>query len=1088
MRVLKFFTASRREYKEIFVPSLFLWVLMAGLAIGRAANDTFFIGQSGAENLPRVFIFNAIVLSIIALIYSFIEKRLPRSSLLIWLLIFFVILLSLLRTQLHSELWWLPYAVFCYYEVLLLIMQMHFWTCLNDMFGPREGKRFFPIIGAVGLCGTIFGGLFTWLASPLIGYHNLFFVWIFLLLCVIPIAFRMKRTAEKMGTKPITGKQGQLENLKEICRSPLVRYLALMSIPLCLIVNTVDWLFYLAVEEMFAEEPDRLSSFLGLLGGLVSFVGIILQLFITGPLLRKVGVGLSYSLYSFGMGLGALLFFIRGFLPVGASLSVNLRAIFPIMSRILDESILFSIYDSALQLLYGALPTAIRGQARALVYGVMETSMTGVSGLILSVVAAFAVPQQWIALTAFIFALLWILLSFRVRKYYLRSLSLNLNSQDMNMHGNALAQLHKVRMTKESSETLLRSVYSDDEDTALLALLYIKSLKDQKSLVELGKNVARCKGLVFDMALQLIYEARVMEALTPLKRIYLEEEEKRRGAALACIGQLDPSYIQNNADYFLSSSSQEIRAASILTILKTQKRVGEKNPALLALKELVSSPKEEVQLKGVKVLSEVDKKIFNPLLIDLTKSSYPSVRREVIKAMGHYNNPEIIHFLISEMRDVKSAHLLNNSIVQQGKYCIHTLHKEIRNLKKDNIKNFGIIRNIAYCLGEIGESKSIAPLGALLGPRNEYLEKSVIQSLANIAYKNKVELPKEDAKEKKDKLSFSKSLKTKIEKRLSYNIELIDKVEKYIYSLVYIENKKIKLILKDALERCRQQCLYLSLRCLDILGDPMKVRAAEKALYSKDSRERSEAIEVLEGLGEEGKRLSRMVERPQYRRSSGTIRQPDKLFKEMNKIKNYPWLRVCISHAIGELDLKSLAGIVKSLLATPDKLVQNSAELCLAKLLASEAKSKKSKKREDMSMDMERILFLRSVPIFSDVGASDLQWISEIIAEKEVKAGEYVFRENESGDVFYIVKEGEVQIHKGNVLLGTIEKREYFGEVAIFDREPRTADALVKKKSHLLSIHRGDFQRLLFAKPEIALAMFKTISHRLREVTKKIAT
>ena len=86
-------------------------------------------------------------------------------------------------------------------------------------------------------------------------------------------------------------------------------------------------------------------------------------------------------------------------------------------------------------------------------------------------------------------------------------------------------------------------------------------------------------------------------------------------------------------------------------------------------------------------------------------------------------------------------------------------------------------------------------------------------------------------------------------------------------------------------------------------------------------------------------------------------------------------------------------------------------------------------------------------PFFSDVGASDLQWISEIISEDEVKAGDYVFHENESGDIFYIVKEGEVQIRKGDILLESIEVGEYFGEIAIFDRQPRTADALAKRKN-----------------------------------------
>ena len=860
---------------------------MAALAIGRAANDTFFIGQSGAENLPRVFILNAILLSSVSLIYSLLEKRLQRSSFLAYLLIFFIILLGLLRSQFYSGHRWLPYAIFCYYEVLLLIMQMHFWTCLNDLFGPREGKRFFPIIGAIGLFGTISGGLFTWLVSPLIGYHNLFFVWIFLLLCMLPIASRMKRARKKIEKSFSTGGQGQFQNIKEIFHIPLLRYLALMSIPLCLIANTVDWLFYLAVEETFAEEPDRLSSFLGFLSGLVSFMGLVLQLFVTGPLLRKFGVGLAYSLYSMGLSLGAFFFFLRGFLPAGGFSSINLRAIFPVLSRLLDESIFFSIYDSALQLLYGAMPTAIRGQARALVYGIMETSMTGLTGIILSLAVAFAIPQQWIAASASILGLIWILLSVRVRKYYLNTLSLNLNSQDLAMHSDALAQLSKTRVTLETREMLLTSTYGEDERGALLALLYINKLKDRKTLVELGQNIEKCKGVVFDMSLHLMKESKILESLTPLKRIYLTENEERGGAALACIGEMDPSYVQNNAAYFLESSSNHIRAATILTVLKTQKRLGEKNLSFQALKEFVASREEKLQLEAVKILSQIDKKIFASLFIELTKSPHASVRTEVIKAMGHYRSPEIIRFLIVEMKNAKSTHLLNNSLIQQGNAHINILHKEIRDLKKDSPKNFKILQNMIYCLGEIADSKSIPVLESFLSPKDEYLQRETTRALANILYKNEMESRKDTAKDARLEIVLSKSLVLKIQKKLNLNIQSIDKIEKYMYSLVCIENKKIKAILKDALERSREYFLYICLRCLDILKDPFKVHAAEKALRSSDPRQRSEAIEVLEGLGEEGKRLSRSVEK-QYYRSHESIRKPEKLLREINKIKGFP--------------------------------------------------------------------------------------------------------------------------------------------------------------------------------------------------------
>jgi CRP-like cAMP-binding protein len=141
-----------------------------------------------------------------------------------------------------------------------------------------------------------------------------------------------------------------------------------------------------------------------------------------------------------------------------------------------------------------------------------------------------------------------------------------------------------------------------------------------------------------------------------------------------------------------------------------------------------------------------------------------------------------------------------------------------------------------------------------------------------------------------------------------------------------------------------------------------------------------------------------------------------------------------------------------------------------------------------MNRDMERILFLRSVPIFSDVDGSDLQWINEIAHERKVRAGYVVFRENDIGDAMYIVLKGRVRVLKGsNLVLQIMEDKDCFGEMSILDREPRSATVETVVETTLLAIKRDDFQRLLLARPQIAFALFKTISRRLREATERLS-
>ena len=144
---------------------------------------------------------------------------------------------------------------------------------------------------------------------------------------------------------------------------------------------------------------------------------------------------------------------------------------------------------------------------------------------------------------------------------------------------------------------------------------------------------------------------------------------------------------------------------------------------------------------------------------------------------------------------------------------------------------------------------------------------------------------------------------------------------------------------------------------------------------------------------------------------------------------------------------------------------------------------------EQMAINMERILFLRSIPLFADVSGNDLRWINEITREKTYPAGKIIFKENDGGDALYIIVSGSVRIIKEGdqqVVLAILQERDYFGEMALLDREPRSASVEVQKDATLLIINQDDFQRLLLARPQIGFSLLKTLSGRLRETDAKL--
>ena len=106
------------------------------------------------------------------------------------------------------------------------------------------------------------------------------------------------------------------------------------------------------------------------------------------------------------------------------------------------------------------------------------------------------------------------------------------------------------------------------------------------------------------------------------------------------------------------------------------------------------------------------------------------------------------------------------------------------------------------------------------------------------------------------------------------------------------------------------------------------------------------------------------------------------------------------------------------------------------------------------------------------------------------KKGHVLFREGEDGEDMYIIQSGRVAIKKrvkeGDTTLATLEKGDFFGEMAILERMPRSATAEVAEDGDLIVISSETFGDMIKANPEIAVRMLRKQSIRLRETNKQL--
>jgi CRP-like cAMP-binding protein len=104
--------------------------------------------------------------------------------------------------------------------------------------------------------------------------------------------------------------------------------------------------------------------------------------------------------------------------------------------------------------------------------------------------------------------------------------------------------------------------------------------------------------------------------------------------------------------------------------------------------------------------------------------------------------------------------------------------------------------------------------------------------------------------------------------------------------------------------------------------------------------------------------------------------------------------------------------------------------------------------------------------------------------------GQVLFNEGDDGDDMYIIQSGRVAIKKkvkdADTVLAVLEKGDFFGEMAILERMPRSASAEVVEEGDLIRISGEMFGDMIKANPEIAVRMLRKQSIRLRETNRQL--
>jgi CRP-like cAMP-binding protein len=140
------------------------------------------------------------------------------------------------------------------------------------------------------------------------------------------------------------------------------------------------------------------------------------------------------------------------------------------------------------------------------------------------------------------------------------------------------------------------------------------------------------------------------------------------------------------------------------------------------------------------------------------------------------------------------------------------------------------------------------------------------------------------------------------------------------------------------------------------------------------------------------------------------------------------------------------------------------------------------------SPELDRIQFLKTVPFFDRLSNRQLKTVSDIMFERSYDTDESIFEEGQPGAALFLILDGKIAIEiyreTSTTRLAVLESGAFFGEMALLDDTPRSANARALEPTQTLALYRNDLNDLAHRDAKTACQIFRslagTIGDRLR--------
>jgi len=1046
---MSYFNIRRNEYMSVVYGFLYSFLIVSFFIISKSYRDSLFLNSFGREELSVLYIINPIIIGLFVWLITYIldDFDLFKRSIIIHFLVFIGSLLFL--TNLNNSLIFI-YYIFVDFQISMIAFL--FWRSLSSSFSTRQAKRLYGVITSGGFLSALILVSTLSIITEYISQKNFLIIFnILILMC--PILTRQLLSNSKIQ------RQKNLENKKSSERESVIKLvknkyvLNIISIVFLFTIISVfiDYFFKVSSYDQFSDNPEYLTNYFAQFYSIASFLSFLVQLFISGYISNRFGI--SYSL----LVLPLLLLIV---IPFSYYLTPFI-IIFLLKGK--EQVFKSTLHDTSMQILWMPLPNYIKDSIKPLVNILLKNIFSSIAGLL--IILTIYIELEFVHIVPFLFICLIILINVmkKSKKHYLAELvraiddrSLSFDNKNLvnfsndvemiNIVNDKLKENQKDRyfvlklldknIIEKCKNTLLEIFYDSDIKTQEIIL---KHFSDDKNAIKTDYLLSQvkannelsvlCLNLLFDREnkdIHLINHDLIDSKFLDLKYAAMNNYLK---------------YDYNNKDKIMNeikiNLDQNINCQYIIKYIHPDYLKLNSNQFI----KIVDSLDFQSILDSLKFIEDLDDaKVWNCILDNCHKKSF--IDSKLIKFFDKINRTSIFNYFQSQLLDsecsIEKKIFINELVLDlDSKEAVGIYESFLKYSHKDD-----------YTFAKICDSIIKIKSNNKTEIIDDQLVFKLIEELTDSLYLF-IRLSFLVDRDSKDRRLVEEYFKNRIKQKT----EILIKLLYYSNNTLFKKNLNSTLFSND---------LYLH-KVIEIF---------EESLTDKY---KTKVIPILDDIS----LLDKNNYSLRFYKYLKTINVNHLL--ESNMLGKDQWYDFISSYEIANNNSDLFSDLITN--NQYFKLLFDNTNFNQENFLKKE---NIQVILEEMISSLEKTLYLKDSSIFKDIPAKELIYISHQLEEVQYSENSEIFKDGDVGDSMYFIFNGKVRITKGNVDLVSLERGDYFGEMALLDGEPRSADAKTVSNTILLKLESNKFKNILYSNHHVIKGVLSMLCDRLRNANNLI--